>query len=45
MAIAYDQTDTWLLMDEKMRYLEGNYGGISPIALNNHGIENKGLYG
>ncbi len=41
MAIAYDQTDTWLLMDEKMRYLEGNYGGISPIALKNHGIETK----
>ena len=41
MAIAYDQSDTWLLMDEKMRYLEGNYGGISPIALKNHGIEAK----
>ncbi|WP_080797448.1 hypothetical protein [Arabiibacter massiliensis] len=38
-AIAYDTGDCWLVMDERMRYLEGNFGSISPIALENHGIE------
>lgn len=38
MAIAYDTSDTWLILDEKMKYLEGNFGGISPIAENNFGI-------
>lgn len=38
MAIAYDITDCWLVMDEKPNYLGGNFGGISPIAEKNHGI-------
>lgn len=38
MAIAYDITDCWLVLDEKLHYLEGNLGGISPIAEKNHGI-------
>ena len=38
MAIAYDVTDCWLVMDEKPGYLGGNFGGISPKAEQNHGI-------
>ncbi len=38
LAIAYDTSDTWLILDEKMRYMEGNFGGISPIAEKNYGI-------
>lgn len=38
MAIAYDTSDTWLILDEKMKYLEGNFGGISAKAENNFGI-------
>ena len=38
MAIAYDITDCWLVLDEKPNYLGGNFGGISPIAEKNHGI-------
>lgn len=38
MAIAYDQTDCWLVLDETLNYLGGNFGGISPIAEKNHGI-------
>lgn len=39
MAIAYDLTDCWLVLDEKPGYLGGNFGGISPVARANHGIE------
>lgn len=38
MAIAYDTSDCWLVLDEKPDYLGGNFGGISPIAEKNHGI-------
>ncbi len=38
LAIAYDTKDTWLVLDEKMRYLEGNFGGISSKAEENFGI-------
>ena len=38
MAIAYDITDCWLVLDEKPNYLGGNFGGVSPIAEKNHGI-------
>lgn len=37
-AIAYDTSDCWLVMDERMRYLDGNFGTISPKARTNHGI-------
>ncbi len=39
MAIAYDITDCWLILDEKPGYLGGNFGGISPVARANHGID------
>lgn len=39
MAIAYDLTDCWLVLDEKPGYLGGNFGSISPIARANHSIE------
>lgn len=39
LAIAYDTSDCWLIMDENMNYLESNCGTISPIARENHGIE------
>ena len=38
MAIAYDQTACWIVLDEHMSYLDCNCGGISPKALANHGI-------
>lgn len=38
-AIAYDTSDCWLVMDQNMRYLESNFGTISPIARANHGID------
>ena len=38
MAIAYDTSDTWLVLDEKLHYLESNFGGISDIAEKNHDI-------
>lgn len=38
LAIAYNQRDCWLVLDEKMSYLESNFGGISPKAEENHGI-------
>ena len=38
LAIAYNTSDCWLILDEKMSYLEGNFGSISPKALENHGI-------
>lgn len=38
MAIAYDTKDTWLVLDEKMHYLESNFGGISKKAEDNHNI-------
>lgn len=39
MAIAYDITDCSLILDEKPGYLGGNFGGISPVARKNHGID------
>lgn len=39
MAIAYDLTDCSLILDEKPGYLGGNFGGISPVARKNHGID------
>ncbi len=38
MAIAYNTSDCWLILDEKMSYLETNFGSISPKALENHQI-------
>lgn len=38
LAIAYNTSDCWLILDEKMSYLEGNFGSISPKALQNHEI-------
>ena len=37
-APAYHPADSWLVMDQNMRYLESNFGSISPVALANHGI-------
>ncbi len=39
MAIAYNTSDCWLVMDENMNYLEGNFGSISAKALENHSID------
>jgi len=36
MAIPYDPSDCWILMDEKMQYLGGNFGTINQIALDRH---------
>jgi len=38
LAIAYNTKDCWLILDETMSYLEGNFGSISQKALDNHGI-------
>lgn len=38
VAIAYDTKDTWLVLDEKLHYLDGNFGGINEIAEKNHEI-------
>jgi hypothetical protein len=38
MAIAYTTSECCVILDEKMRYLDGNFGGISPIAEKNFGI-------
>ncbi len=38
MAIAYKKGECRLILDEKMRYLDGNFGGISEIAEANFGI-------
>ena len=38
MAIAYTTTECCVILDEKMHYLDGNFGGISPIAEKNFGI-------
>lgn len=38
MAIPYDPTDCWILMDEHMKYLGGNFGTINQIALDRHGL-------
>jgi len=38
LAIAYNTSDCWLILDEKMSYLGGNFGSISPQALKNHEI-------
>jgi len=38
IAIAYNIRETRILLDEKMSYLGGNFGGISQKAEANHGI-------
>lgn len=38
MAIAYKKGECRLILDEKMSYLDGNFGGISEIAEKNFGI-------
>ena len=38
MAIAYNIRECRLLLDEKMNYLGGNFGGISDVAEKNYGI-------
>ncbi len=38
LAIAYKPGECRLLLDEKMQYLGGNFGGINPIAEGNYGI-------
>ena len=38
LAIAYHPAECNLILDEKMNYLSGNFGGISPKAEANHGI-------
>lgn len=38
VAPAYHPADSWVLMDQNMTYLESNFGSISPVALENHGI-------
>ena len=37
-APAYDPAYCWLVLDENMRYLDGNLGCINPIAARNHDI-------
>ena len=37
-APAYDPAFCWLVLDENMRYLDGNLGRINPIATRNHDI-------
>lgn len=36
--IPYDKKHCWLVMDETMSYLEGNFGGIGEKARENYGI-------
>lgn len=36
MAIPYDPSDCWILMDENMQYLGGNFGTINQKALDRH---------
>ena len=38
MAIPYDPTDCWVILDEHMRYLDGNFGSICQKARDAHGI-------
>ena len=38
-APAYDPSFCWLVLDENMRYLDGNLGQISRYALSNHRID------
>ncbi len=38
MAIAYNTSECMIVLDEKTQYLDGNFGGISPIAEENFGI-------
>ena len=38
MAIAYKTDQCMVILDEKMKYLDGNCGHISPVALNNYRI-------
>lgn len=39
MAIPYDPTDCWVILDEHMQYLDGNFGSICQKARDAHGIE------
>ncbi|MBQ6621909.1 MAG: hypothetical protein IJH75_03670 [Mogibacterium sp.] len=41
MAIAYDQRQCRVILDEKMKYLDGNCGHISPVALKNFRIDTE----
>lgn len=38
MAIPYDPTDCWVILDEHMQYLNGNFGSICQKARDAHGI-------
>lgn len=38
MAIPYDPKDCWVILDERMQYLGGNFGSICQKALDAHGI-------
>ena len=38
MAIPYDPTDCWVILDEHMQYLDGNFGSIRQKARDAHGI-------
>ena len=38
MAIPYDPTDCWVILDEHMQYLDGNFGSICQKARDAHGI-------
>ena len=37
--IPYDKKNCWLVLDETMTYLEGNFGGIGEKGRDNHGIK------
>lgn len=41
IAIPYDPSDCWILMDEKMQYLGGNFGTINQKALDWHQLSVK----
>lgn len=43
MAIAYRQDQCMVILDEKMKYLDGNCGHISPVALKNFKIDCDGF--
>ena len=43
MAIAYRTDQCMVILDEKMKYLDGNCGHISPVALSNFKIDSEGF--
>lgn len=43
LAIAYRQDQCMVILDEKMKYLDGNCGHISPVALKNFRIDTEGF--